>query len=180
MNYSLIRTVIISLSSRSIQFNQTSFQLTLIEWMKIEWMNGREREGARVIRLQSINAHSFTLQRAWWIEAINWSCCALFIRVTFRQLIHSFHWMNVNWLKLIAHCGRSINPAQFNHCVNVIEWRIEFTSYRLHFHSTSLQFTLTQWIEWLSWVGEWMTPFPSFIACIQFHFISLQRVKWVN
>ena len=35
--------------------------------------------------------------------------CSLHVHsFTFRQLIHSFHWMNVNWLKLIAH---SLSPC---------------------------------------------------------------------
>ena len=78
-----------------------------------------------------------------------------FIRFVSYYSLHSRHISSINSFVSLNECKlteidrslahtvlHSINPAQFNHCVNVIEWRIEFTSLTriaFSYHSIQLQ-----------------------------------------
>ena len=142
-------------------------KLIEIERTKKEWINPT---------VTCLHFHSTSLQftLTQWIEWLSWvgEWMARSLRVTFRQLIHSFHWMNVNWLKLIAPLAHtvlhSINPAQFNHCVNVIEWRIEWNEgeqwllIRYFIHLQFIQLPHSSGL--VGWIAYIPLPSHSFLA----------------
>ena len=120
----------------------------------------------------SLNFTSFHFN-AWneWMNSIEAASNSGSLRLhfSFNFTLHSLSLqrMSVKWREWMTRCGRSINPAQFNHCVNVIEWRIEFTSltriafsyHSITFHSTSVN------------PSHSVLPF----RCLNFHYIQFSQ-----